>query len=280
MGQANPIEWKANDKIDRCKDDERCAPSICIIEVMANDPEHRRGIRAVQGKIRNRLATARRRHLHEGCKGCVIKRAAHADADQCPSRHVASAGIDLGECQQSCRHNGRACRHHGASADLVDEPAHPTRDEAHDEQRDTEPQEDRAQRPTGLGDDRLGQDAQAVIARSPCRNLADAKDVDGDNHWIATLVALPLALHGAVLLGRVRLSPQFASLCDRDGFRIADAPNGAATGNVTASFEGEASRLYRSQCRTGRNAANRTDFLLRQANMTSASTRAAASKGQ
>ena len=182
--ETDPVERQADGEVDRREDHERAAPAIGIVQVMADHPEDGRGVGAVEREIRDRLAAARRRDLHQGGERRVVETAAHADADHRPHRQIAERIAHLREREEPRRYDDRADRHHRAGADPIDEPADPRRDEAHDEERDAEAEKDRGHGPSGLRDDRLRQDAEAVVARAPGRDLREPKRIDGDGHGV------------------------------------------------------------------------------------------------
>src|SRR5262249_31144066 len=72
---------------------------------------------------------------------------------------------------------------------------HPCRDESHDEERDAEPEEYRAERPAGLGNDRFGEDAEAVVASTPGCNLRDTKGIDSNHHGVCPSHSVCQFLH-------------------------------------------------------------------------------------
>ena len=189
--ETNPVERQADGEVDRGEDHERAAPAIGLVQVMADHPEDGRGVGAVERKVRDGLAAARRRDLHERGERRVIETAAHAEAEHGPDRQIARRVAHLREREEPCRYDDRADRHHHACTDPIDEPADPRRDEAHDEERDAEAEKDRGHRPSGLGDDRLREDAETVVARAPGRDLRNSERVDGDDHGVAPPSAAP-----------------------------------------------------------------------------------------
>ena len=182
--ETNPVERQADGQVDRGEDHERAAPAIGIVQVMADHPEDGRGVGAVEREVRDGLAAARRRDLHQGGERGVIETAAHADAEHGPDRQIARLVAHLREREEPCRYDDRADRHHRPRTNPIDEPADPRRDEAHHEERDAEAEKDRGHGPSGLGDDRLRQDAETVVARAPGRDLRNTKRIDGDDHGV------------------------------------------------------------------------------------------------
>jgi hypothetical protein len=214
--ETNPVERQADDEIDCREDYERAAPAIGLIQIMAYHPEDRRGISAIKSKVRDGLAAARRRHLHQGSERGVIKTEPHADAEHGPDGEIARHIVHLRKCKQPCRNDDRTDRHHGPRTNPIDKPADPRRNETHDEERYAKAKKYRSHGPSGLGDDRLRQDAEAVIARAPSRNLRQSERIHGDDHWVnppslMVLIASLLFLHpGPPSLSLVTIALEFA----------------------------------------------------------------------
>jgi hypothetical protein len=63
--ESEPVQRQTDREVDGGEGDQRAALAIGFVQVVADDPEHGRGVRTVEGEVGDCLPSSRRRHLHQ-----------------------------------------------------------------------------------------------------------------------------------------------------------------------------------------------------------------------
>jgi hypothetical protein len=125
--------------------------------------------------LRDRALGLRAADPRERCKGGVVKRQAHGDADNDPGAIVAQKTARGCEAETARRHDHGAEGHHIPSAATVDPPADEGRRQARCKKRSRETAIDNIARPAEIVPDRVTEDADQIIGDAPTNELRNAE---------------------------------------------------------------------------------------------------------
>src|SRR5215510_7077670 len=156
------------------------APADRLREERAQGPTHGAGEAAEQREISNGSTRLFAIELAERREHGIVGPSPHAAAQQNPGRQIDRQGRRETDAGEGGGVQHRARREHRPPSPLVDDGSDARRNEAGDEQADRDTADYPAERPAGIGDDRLGEHGGEIERRAPAEDLGDAERGDDD----------------------------------------------------------------------------------------------------
>jgi hypothetical protein len=192
--ESEPVQRQTDREVDGGEGDQRAALAIGFVQVVADDPEHGRGVRTVEGEVE--IAFRPRDGVTcTSAANAASEAASHADAEHSPDGKVARLAPHLRQRHEPRRNDDRAGAHHDPRASSVDQPSHPRRDEDHHQEGNGEAEKHRGHRPSGVGNNGFGENAQTIAARAPRRDLGDAERIYREEHGVQAPAGSGCLLH-------------------------------------------------------------------------------------
>ena len=174
------LQRQRHAEMQRRVDQAGAAPAGELDQPRAQRPAHRAGEAAEQREVGDRPARRVAVHPAERGEHRVVQAGAHAETEHRPGGEIdrqRRREPDAGEPERIAQ---RARRQHRPPAAPIDHPADLRRDQPGDQQPERGAAHHEAERPAGVGDDRLGEHRRKIERGAPGEHLRDAERRDDD----------------------------------------------------------------------------------------------------